>query len=77
VRGLVRGGKDDRAAAGELIADLAILPAERWHTSSFLPRIWELRGNLTLNDAAAGKRQLTEHALPGGPAQLAAELPCG
>ena len=43
LRGLVRGGKYDRTAAGELIADLIILPVERWHTSSLLPRIWELR----------------------------------
>ena len=52
LRGLVRGGKYDRTAAGELIADLIILPVERWHTSSLLPRIWELRENLTPYDAA-------------------------
>ena len=52
LRGLVRGGKYDRAAAGELIADLVILPVERWHTSMLLPRIWELRDNLTAYDAA-------------------------
>ena len=52
LRGLVRGGKYDRTAAGELVADLIILPVERWHTSSLLPRIWELRENLTPNDAA-------------------------
>lgn len=52
LRGLVRGGKYDRTAAGELIADLMILPVERWHTSSLLPRIWELRENLTPYDAA-------------------------
>ncbi|HXL90860.1 MAG TPA: type II toxin-antitoxin system VapC family toxin [Streptosporangiaceae bacterium] len=52
LRGLVRGGKYDRTAAGELIADLIILPIERWHTSSLLPRIWELRENLTPCDAA-------------------------
>ena len=45
LRGLVRGGKYDRTAAGELIADLIILPVERWDTSSLLPRIWELREN--------------------------------
>jgi hypothetical protein len=32
-------------AAAELIADLIILPVERWDTSSLLPRIWELREN--------------------------------
>ena len=52
LRGLVRGRKYDRTAAGELIADLMILPVERWHTSSLLPRIWELRENLTPYDAA-------------------------
>ncbi|HEX2744963.1 MAG TPA: type II toxin-antitoxin system VapC family toxin, partial [Streptosporangiaceae bacterium] len=52
LRGLVRGGKYDRTAAGELVADLIILPVERWHTSSLLPRIWELRENLTPYDAA-------------------------
>ena len=35
-----------------LVADLIILPIERWHTSSLLPRIWELRENLTSYDAA-------------------------
>ena len=48
LRGLVRGGKYDRTAAGDLI----IVPVERWHTSSLLPRIWELRENLTPYDAA-------------------------
>ena len=52
LRGLVRGGTYNRAAADELIADLMILPVERWHTSSLLPRIWELRENLTPYDAA-------------------------
>ncbi len=52
LRGLVRGGKFDRAAAADLIADLVILPAERWHMSPLLPRMWELRDNLTPYDAA-------------------------
>jgi len=52
LRGLVRGGKFDRAAAADLIADLIILPAERWHMSPLLPRMWELRDNLTPYDAA-------------------------
>jgi predicted nucleic acid-binding protein len=52
LRGLVRGGKYDRTAAGDLIADLVILPAERWHMAPLLPRIWELRENLTPYDAA-------------------------
>lgn len=52
LRGLVRGGKFDRTAAADLIADLVILPAERWHLSPLLPRMWELRDNLTPYDAA-------------------------
>jgi predicted nucleic acid-binding protein len=52
LRGLVRGGKFDRAAARELIADLVVLPVERWHMSALLPRVWQLRENLTPYDAA-------------------------
>jgi predicted nucleic acid-binding protein len=52
LRGLVRGGKYDRAATDDLIADLMILPVERWHMSALLPRIWQLRENLTPYDAA-------------------------
>jgi predicted nucleic acid-binding protein len=52
LRGLVRGGKYDRAAADDLIVDLMMLPVERWHMSSLLPRMWELRENLTPYDAA-------------------------
>jgi predicted nucleic acid-binding protein len=52
LRGLVRGGKFDGAAAAELIADLLVLPVDRWHMSSLLPRMWELRDNLTPYDAA-------------------------
>jgi predicted nucleic acid-binding protein len=52
LRGLVRGGKYDRAAAADLVADLVILPVERWHMSPLLPRIWQLRENLTPYDAA-------------------------
>ena len=52
LRGLVRGGKFDRSAADDLIADLMILPLERWHMSPLLPRIWALRDNLTLYDAS-------------------------
>ena len=51
LRGLVRGGKFDGAAAAELIPDLMVLPVDRWHMSPLLPRIWELRENLTAYDA--------------------------
>jgi predicted nucleic acid-binding protein len=52
LRGLVRGGKFDGAAAAELIPDLMVLPVDRWHMAPLLPRVWELRENLTLYDAA-------------------------
>ena len=52
LRGLVRGGKFDGSAAAELIADLLVLPIDRWHMSPLLPRMWELRDNLTPYDAA-------------------------
>jgi predicted nucleic acid-binding protein len=52
LRGLVRGGKFDGAAAAELIPDLMVLPVDRWHLSPLLPRMWELRENLTPYDAA-------------------------
>ena len=52
LRGLVRGGKFDGAAAAELIPDLMVLPVDRWHMSPLLPRMWELRENLTAYDAA-------------------------
>lgn len=52
LRGLVRGGKYDPAAAAELVTDLTVLPVERWHISALLPRMWALRENLTAYDAA-------------------------
>ena len=52
LRGLVRGGKFDRVAAADLIADLMVLPVDRWHMPPLLPRMWELRENLTPYDAA-------------------------
>ena len=51
LRGLVRGGKFDGAAAAELVPDLMVLPIDRWHMSPLLPRMWELRENLTPDDA--------------------------
>ena len=52
LRGLVRGGKFAGTAATELIADLMVLPVDRWHMPPLLPRMWELRENLTPYDAA-------------------------
>jgi predicted nucleic acid-binding protein len=36
----------------EALRDLADMPVERFPHSAFLPRIWELRNNLTAYDAA-------------------------
>jgi predicted nucleic acid-binding protein len=52
LRGLVRSRKFDQAAAADLIVDLMALPVDRWHMSPLLPRMWELRDNLTPYDAA-------------------------
>ena len=52
LRGLVRGGKFDSAAAADLVVDLMVLPVDRWHMSALLPRMWELRENLTPYNAA-------------------------
>jgi predicted nucleic acid-binding protein len=52
LRGLVHGGKFDGTAAAELIPDLMVLPVDRWHMPPLLPRMWELRDNLTPYDAA-------------------------
>jgi predicted nucleic acid-binding protein len=52
LRGLVRGGKFDGGAAAELVADLMVLPVDRWHMSPLLPRMWQLRDNLTSYEAA-------------------------
>jgi predicted nucleic acid-binding protein len=51
LRGLVRGGKFNGTAAAELVADLMVLPVDRWHMSPLLPRMWELRDDLTPYDA--------------------------
>ena len=50
--GLVRSQKFDDATATELVADLMVLPVDRWHMSPLLPRMWELRENLIPYDAA-------------------------
>lgn len=52
LRGLVRGGKFAGATATDLVADLMVLPVDRWHMSPLLPRMWELRENVTPYDAA-------------------------
>ena len=73
LRGLVRGGKFDRSAADDLIADLMILPLERWHMSPLLPRIWALRDNLTLYDASyVALAELTGTVLATGDERITA-----
>ena len=73
LRGLVRGGKFDRAAAGNLVADLMVLPVDRWHMSPLLPRMWELRENLTPYDAAyVALAEMTGTVLVTGDERIAA-----
>jgi predicted nucleic acid-binding protein len=73
LRGLVRGGKYALAAASDLIVDLMVLPVERWHMSSLLPRMWELRENLTSYDAAyVALAELTGATLITGDERLTA-----
>ena len=73
LRGLVRGGKFGQAAAADLIADLIVLPVERWHMSPLLPRMWELRDNLTPYDAAyVALAEVTGAVLVTGDERIAA-----
>jgi predicted nucleic acid-binding protein len=73
LRGLVRGGKFSDAAAADLIADLMMLPVDRWHMSPLLPRMWELRANLTPYDAAyVALAELTGTVLVTGDERIAA-----
>jgi predicted nucleic acid-binding protein len=52
LRSMVRSGRFAGTAATELVADVMVLPVDRWHMSPLLPRMWELRDNLTPYDAA-------------------------
>jgi predicted nucleic acid-binding protein len=73
LRGLVGGRKFDNAAAADLIVDLMVLPVDRWHMSSLLPRMWELRDNLTPYDAAyVALAELTGAVLVTGDERIAA-----
>ena len=73
LRGLVRGGKFDNAAAADLIVDLMVLPVDRWHMSPLLPRMWELRDNLTPYHAAyVALAELTGAVLVTGDERIAA-----
>jgi predicted nucleic acid-binding protein len=52
VRGLLRGGKVDPADADRAIRLLPALPLQRFPHHTLLPRVWELRENVTAYDAA-------------------------
>jgi len=73
LRGLVRSGKFDRTAAADLVADLMVLPVDRWHMPPLLPRMWELRENLTPYDAAyVALAEMTDTVLVTGDERIAA-----
>ena len=72
LRGLVRGRKFDPGAAAGLIVDLMGFPVDRWHMSPLLPRMWELRDNLTPYDAAyVALAELTGAVLVTGDERIA------
>ena len=52
VRSLVASGEADAGRGEEAIADLLDLPLARYPHDILLPRIWELRENLSAYDAA-------------------------
>lgn len=52
LRGAARGGALDSRRVGQALHDLMALPARRVVSTAMLPRIWELRENLTTYDAA-------------------------
>jgi predicted nucleic acid-binding protein len=65
----------DPAAAADLVVDLMALPVDRWHMSPLLPRMWELRDNLTPYDAAyVALAELTGAILITGDERLTAAL---
>jgi predicted nucleic acid-binding protein len=52
IRRYALSGEIDGARGGLALADLADLPLRRYPHDFLLPRIWELRNNLTAYDAA-------------------------
>jgi predicted nucleic acid-binding protein len=52
LRRAARGGRLDERRSGQALDDLAALPLWRVSHLRLLPRIWELRDNLTAYDAA-------------------------
>lgn len=51
LRTWVRRGEMSDQRASSAVADLADLPARRWPSELLLPRVWELRDNITPYDA--------------------------
>ena len=51
LRSWVRAGRTTAGLAAVALEDLSALPAARWAEDPLLPRIWELRDNLTIYDA--------------------------
>jgi predicted nucleic acid-binding protein len=51
IRRLVAGRRIDPHRAGQFLAGLATLPAERYSHTPLIGRIWELRHNFTAYDA--------------------------
>ena len=52
IRRLVAGRHVDSHRSGQLLTELAMLPAERYAHTPLLGRIWELRHRFTAYDAA-------------------------
>jgi predicted nucleic acid-binding protein len=52
IRGLERGGKIDPVDAEEAVAHLAVMDLQTVSSAPLLPRMWELRANITGYDAA-------------------------
>lgn len=52
LRGLLAGQPIDQHRIGQLLAQLAALPVERYSHMPLIGRIWELRHNFTAYDAA-------------------------
>jgi predicted nucleic acid-binding protein len=52
LRRAARAGRLDQRRSGQALEDLSALPLRRVSHQSLLPRVWELRDNLTAYDAA-------------------------
>ena len=52
LRSMAAGQRIDKYQSGQLLAELAAFPAERYAHTPLLGRIWELRHNFTPYDAA-------------------------